>query len=406
MRLHGGLTSRNRSNDVDGPEFAVRPVQPIGTLVIELSENREVGRKKNENSIMLQAHASLALHVHDQRTLPAEMPRLEAFFRQQATLRPLSLHPGWLNVLARAFSHSPYCLEVRESGQTRGILPLAYVNTWLFGRYLVGLPYLNSGGVMADNDGTAALLVEEAVNLANTLNVRHLELRHERPLEHAALTHARTDKVHMRLDLPTDVDKLWKQVSAKVRNQIRKGQKAGLTVEWGGQDLLSDFYAVFSRNMRDLGTPVYSKKLFANILAEFSARAEICLVRAGKSAVAGAILLHGWGVSEVPSASCLREYNDVCANMLMYWHLLERAVQRKQEMFDFGRSSEDSNTFRFKKQWGAKPMPAEWQFHVRSREFQAMRPDNPKYQRFVRWWKRLPVSLTRLIGPAIVRGIP
>jgi FemAB-related protein (PEP-CTERM system-associated) len=216
----------------------------------------------------------------------------------------------------------------------------------------------------------------------------------------------RNDKVHMRLDLPGAGEELWKRLDAKVRNQVRKGQKAGLSVEWGREDLLDDFYAVFSRNMRDLGTPVYSKSLFANILAEFPDRAEICLVCSGNIAAAGAILLHGWGVTEVPSASCLREFNDVCANMLMYWHLLERAVQRRQEVFDFGRSSEDSNTYRFKKQWGAKPEPAEWQFHVPTGEFQAVRPDNPKYQRFIRWWKRLPVALTRWIGPAIVRGIP
>ena len=92
--------------------------------------------------------------------------------------------------------------------------------------------------------------------------------------------------------------------------------------------------------------------------------------------------------------------------MLLYWHLLERSIQRGQGVFDFGRSSMGSNTFRFKKQWGAKAHPATWQYYVRQGRIDAMRPDNPRYQRMIQLWQRLPIGLTRLIGPRIVRGIP
>ena len=92
--------------------------------------------------------------------------------------------------------------------------------------------------------------------------------------------------------------------------------------------------------------------------------------------------------------------------MLMYWHLLQRAIGRGQGVFDFGRSSKDANTFRFKEQWGAKPFPAVWQYYVREGSVTEMRTENPKYQRFIRTWQRLPVWLTRLLGPSIVRGIP
>jgi FemAB-related protein (PEP-CTERM system-associated) len=187
---------------------------------------------------------------------------------------------------------------------------------------------------------------------------------------------------------------------------VRKGQKSDLAVSWGAHDQLSDFYAVFCRNMRDLGTPVYGRRLFTAILDQFPDRAEICVVRAGNLPVGGALLLHGWGVSEVPSASTLRSHNHTCANMLMYWHLLERAVQRGQHAFDFGRSSHDSPTMRFKRQWGASPTNSEWQFYLRSGAAGGMRKENPRYQRFIRIWQRLPVTLTRWIGPRIVRGIP
>jgi FemAB-related protein (PEP-CTERM system-associated) len=319
---------------------------------------------------------------------------------------PLSRLPAWLAVLAEGLRHTDYCLEAVQNGRICGILLLAYVRSLLFGRFLVSLPYLNTAGVVADNPAVAALLVDRAVALADELKVRYLELRHEQPIEHAALNEQMTGKVHMRLALPSCGEQLWDALPAKVRNQVRKGEKSGLVVTWGKTELLADFYAVFSRNMRDLGTPVYSRRLFASVLRHFPQRAEFCVVRSEDRPVAAALLLHGLGVTEVPSASSLREYNLTCANMLMYWHLLERAVQRRQAVFDFGRSSMDSNTFRFKKQWGAEPSPATWQYYVRQGSIAAVRPDNPRYGRMIRLWQRLPVALTRLIGPSIVRGIP
>jgi FemAB-related protein (PEP-CTERM system-associated) len=319
---------------------------------------------------------------------------------------PLSRHPAWLTVLERGLGHTPYCLEVVEEGKTRGLLPLAYVHSLLFGRFLVSLPYLNYGGVRADDELAAARLIDGAVELADRLRVRYLELRHEVAASHPKLVPARANKVHMRLSLPETPGRLWDQLAAKVRNQVRKGQKSGLTVAWGAHDLLFEFHAVFSENMRDLGTPTYGRKLFRAVLDQFPGRAELCVVRAERQPVATGLLLHGWGVSEVPSASSLRSHNHACANMLLYWNLLERSVGRGQTVFDFGRSTEDGPTFRFKKQWGAAPAPAQWQCYERSGASADMRRDNPGYGRLIRIWQRLPLWLTRLIGPAIVRGIP
>jgi hypothetical protein len=108
----------------------------------------------------------------------------------------------------------------------------------------------------------------------------------------------------------------------------------------------------------------------------------------------------------VPSASALKRYNNTNANMWMYHHLLLRAIGRGSRDFDFGRSSEGSGTYRFKKQWGAQPEPTVWQYHLRRGDIGAARPDNPRYQWKIALWRRLPVWLTRLVGPGIVRGIP
>jgi FemAB-related protein (PEP-CTERM system-associated) len=333
------------------------------------------------------------------------LDRAEAFL-MRGPEAPLSRHPGWLSVLEQGLGHEPFVLEVADAGGPRGWLGLCYVRSVLFGKFLVSLPYLNSGGVVADDDATARLLIDRAVQLADELNVCYLELRHERPVEHPALAARLSSKVHLRLPLPATAGRLWEQIPGKVRNQVRKGRKSGLSVVWGGEEVLPEFYAVFSHNMRDLGTPVYGQALFRAVLRQFPGRAELCVVRAGEQPVAGALLLHGRGVTEVPSASSLRPYNSTCANMLLYWHLLERAVGRGQAVFDFGRSTRDSGTYTFKRQWGAVPHPAEWQYYVRSGTAGDLRPDNPGYRGLIRLWQRLPVGLTRLIGPAIVRGIP
>ena len=349
--------------------------------------------------------APLVVACHARDELRERLPSLEDFFHK-GEQRPLSQHPGWLLVLQGGLRHLPYCLEATRADRTCGMLPLALVSSHLFGRFLVGLPYLNYGGCIADNDDVTNALVDRAVALADELRVRYLELRQETPIVHSGLNEVVSTKAHMRLALPETPGKLWDRIPGKVRNLVRKGQKHSLEIAWGTHDLLRDFYAVFSHNMRDLGTPVYSKKLFRAILDQFPDRAEICVVRSAGTPIGGALLLHGSGVTEVPSASTLREYNSTSANMLMYWDLLERAVQRGQQVFDFGRSSVDSSTYRFKKQWGAEPYPAAWQYFLRVGQANHARPDNPRYGKFIRIWQKLPVWLTRLIGPPIVRGIP
>ncbi len=347
---------------------------------------------------------ALNIRLHAQEDLAPFLPRWAAYVQRRQTLP--SRHPGWLAALAKGLKHKPYCVEALLGGQLVGLLPLCYVRSLLFGRFLVSLPYLNTGGVLADDEKIAMALIDRAVELADRLKVRHLELRHEKPIEHPALTQTLTTKVHMRLALPSGSERLWKDFDPKVRNQIRKGEKAGLTVHWGSRELLGEFYAVFARNMRDLGTPVFGRKLFDSILLEFAGDAELCVVRSASRPIAAALLVHGPGTTEVPSASSLRSHNATNANMFMYWHLLQRAIARGQGVFDFGRSSRDSNTFRFKKQWGAEPEPAAWQYYVRQGSASDMRRESGKYDRMVRIWRRLPLPVTRWIGPSIVRGIP
>lgn len=320
--------------------------------------------------------------------------------------------PRWLDVLHQGLGHQTMAVVARASDRSSpitGYLPLALVQSRLFGRFVVSLPYLNRAGVAAADDAARAALIDRAAALADRFDAQYLELRHGgSTIDHGSLTQSRTDKVLMLLDLPVDPDALWKGLDAKVRNQVRKGEKAGLSLRWGGAELLDDFYAVFSVNMRDLGTPVYARKLFRAILEHFPSEAELAVVDHAGQPVAAALLVHDphRHQTQVPSASSLRAASHTNANMWMYARLLERAIERGSGSFDFGRSSPDSGTYRFKKQWGARPLPTTWQYHVRRGELGTMRPSDPKMQRRIATWQKLPVWVTRLVGPSIVRGIP
>ena len=314
---------------------------------------------------------------------------------------------AWLDAICKGLKHKPFVLIHREaSGSPNGILPLVLVQSMLFGKFLVSLPYLNTGGPWASDQSVASALVTRACDLADEHDVRYLELRLEHPVEHPRLTVCRTEKVHMRLKLPASDPELDASFKSKLRSQVKKSNEHSLTIEWGRFALLDDFYRVFAINMRDLGTPVFSKRLFKAILIAFPDEAELCIVRINAISIAAGLLVHSRGVSEVPSASSLRAYNYTNANMWMYRNMLKRAIERGSHTFDFGRSSVDSGTYKFKSQWGAVPCPANWQYYVRKGSADEMRPDSEGKQKLVRIWQRLPVALTRLIGPQIIRGVP
>jgi serine/alanine adding enzyme len=364
---------------------------------------------------------TLALHA-DLPALPSAeiMPQVkvsvvrggevESRLAQRQVELPAVEHPAhdlrWLNVLRRGLGHQPLVVEARAADRLVGLLPLALVKSPWFGRFLVSLPYVNSAGPITELIDVESALVDRAVSLADELKVRYLELRNEREMNHPALGEKNTSKVHMRLALPSTAESLMSSFKSKLRSQLKGALKHPFEIRWGSRELLDDFYQVFSRNMRDLGTPVYSRGFFAAILDEFAGQAELCVLRLGSEAAAAGLLVHGQTITEVPSASSLRSLNSTGANMVMYWQLLVRAIERGQRTFDFGRSTEGSGTFKFKQQWGAEPSPAVWQYHVRQGSARAMRPDNGKFGLAIRIWQGLPLWLANAAGPIIVRGIP
>jgi FemAB-related protein (PEP-CTERM system-associated) len=175
----------------------------------------------------------------------------------------------------------------------------------------------------------------------------------------------------------------------------------------GGKEYLDDFYKVYMRNMRDLGSPAHSKLLVKNILDSFPENSWIIVLRLNNKPVSAGLLLGHGNTMEIPLASTICEVNPLSMNMLLYWEALKLAIRNGYRAFDFGRSSKDAGTYRFKQQWGAQPKQLYWHYWLPENvELPRLNPDNPKYALAISIWKRIPIFITKWLGPLIVRNLP
>lgn len=312
---------------------------------------------------------------------------------------------AWREVIEDIFGHScPYLIATRGQ-QVVGLLPAVQLKSRLFGNYLVSMPYVTGGGVLADDASVAAALLVECAQLARRRGCSHIETRDFQPLP--VPWHARTDKVVMRLPLSTSIDGLSKQIGKKLRAQVKRPLREGATAHRGGQELVGEFYTVFAANMRDLGTPVYGRALFDRIAQTFPEECEFHIIRIANKPVAAGLLLRDGERMEIPWASSLRRYGRISVNMLLYWEALRACVEHGVREFDFGRSTRDSGTYRFKRQWGAEPTQLFIHYWMREGEaLPALTPDNPKYALAIAAWQQLPVWVTNRLGPPLVKYLP
>ena len=312
---------------------------------------------------------------------------------------------GWRQVIENSFGWKTHYWMAEDGGKISGVLPLVWQKSWLFGSFLTSLPFLNCGGVVADNKSAKVALVQEAIALAERLDARHLEMRHRYDPQLGLPT--RTNKVSVVKPVELHEEKMWASLPHKVRTDVRKATKAGFTATFGSQELLDEFYRVFAVNMRDLGTPVYSRRFFQEILRVFPADTHICILRHQREPVAASLLTGFRDTLEACWSSSLYRYISMKPNMLLYLKILCFAGQRGYRLFDFGRSSVGSGTHRFKMQWGAQEIPLYWVYWVpEGASLPQLNPENPRYRFAIRLWQKLPVQLAKWVGPPIVKRLP
>ncbi len=326
----------------------------------------------------------------------------DAFVRAQPGWTSFHL-AGWARVFEDVFGHATQLLAARRpDGGLDGVLPLTEVRSPWFGHFLVSMPFLNYGGPLG-SDAAIQQLTAAAVALAADSGADLLELRSRRALP--VDLHCSHRKITVVLDLPPSQEQLLAQFGSKLRNQVHRAAREGVTVRFG-RDQVAPFYRVFAAHMRDLGTPVMPERFFDAVAATFGD--EVCFGCAWKD---GRPIAAGAGFRwddefELSWASSLRAYNRIAPNMRLYHAFLERCIDGGVRQFNFGRCSPGSGTHRFKQQWGGRDEPLWWYDAGPKAETGTPSPTASAYRWGPRVWRHLPLWAANSLGPHIVRSIP
>jgi FemAB-related protein (PEP-CTERM system-associated) len=344
----------------------------------------------------------------------ADAARWDAYADTKVQASPYHLY-AWRQSIEKAYGQRAYYLLAEDDkGDIHGILPIIHIKPPLLPPKLCSLPYCDRGEALADSPALVDQLISKALEIREQTGAVKYEYRasldKDEPTDEQAGAPEQS-KVRMLLQLPESSEALLAGFKAKLRSQIRKAEKNGLAFELGNDSsLVSDFYNVFTSNMRDLGSPTHSRKWFDCISRYYGERCLISIVRYGDTPIGAGLVLLNANTATIPWASTLRRYNRLAPNMLLYWSLLEYVSDNGYQYFDFGRSTVGEGTYKFKKQWGAKPVRLDWQIlddnQIATDKITATADNKGKLrQRAESTWRKLPLWMTITIGSRVRKYI-
>jgi FemAB-related protein (PEP-CTERM system-associated) len=310
---------------------------------------------------------------------------------------------AWADVIDRAFHHRTHYVFAEQDGAITGVLPLVQMKTRLFGHTLVSTPFCVYGGPLAADPETAAALEAHAAALRDRTGASAVELRYRTPVDSTWIE--RPDLyVTFRKAISADHDRNMKAIPRKQRAMVRKAMQNGLTSVVDRDP--TRLHRIYAESVRNLGTPVFSRRFFSILMETFGDAADIVTVMDGETAIAAVMnfyfrdeVLPYYGGGTL--AARQRAGND-----FMYWEVMRRAADRGFRLFDFGRSKLGTGAYAFKHNWGFEPAKLHYRFCLEpGGTIPDINPMNPKYRLFIAAWKRLPLPIANILGPPLVRGL-
>jgi FemAB-related protein (PEP-CTERM system-associated) len=333
---------------------------------------------------------------------PGERARIDAFLAGRSDAQPF-YRPEWSLAVERGCrQRAHYLLAEDGAGALAGLLPLTEMRSLLFGSALVSTGFGVGGGTLAANDRAAAALADAAWALAGKLGCPSVELRGGPAPEGWQVREG--TYANFARPLESDDDAILKAIPRKQRAEVRRAQGLGLNVSVGRD--LDAHYRVYSESVRNLGTPVFPRSLFAAMLDEFGSDADILTIRKGTQPIASVLSLYHAGTVYPYWGGGTAEARGLRANELMYFELMRHAAARGCTRFDFGRSKLGTGAYSFKKNWGFDPQPLA--YAVKSSQpgvHREINPLSPRYRLQVAAWRKLPLGVANLVGPLLARGL-
>ena len=312
---------------------------------------------------------------------------------------------AWKRAIEKTFGfQSCYCYVERD-GQITAIVPLFFVSNWVIGDCLHSVPFGVYGGICAADQESHDALLAHVKQLAVSKQVEHLDL-HQRNGESLPGFYPNTLYFAFTTPLSENPETNLKKLPRDTRYMIRKGEKAGLQTRHGLEQM-SGFYGLFCESMRRLGTPVFPRALFDNLMQEFDSQVDLTVVYSDARPVSGVLSFKFRDTFLPYYAGANSMAPALAANNFMYWHLMKFAAEQGFRSFDFGRSKKNTGAFHFKSQWGMTVESLNYQvFLVRRKTVPNFSPVNPKFEMATRIWRQLPLGLTKRLGPRVVRWFP
>ena len=314
---------------------------------------------------------------------------------------------AWLLSIEQAYQHQNVSLLALDGDKVVGVLPCVKMQKPFSKVSYCALPFCDLGHGLANDASILQALQSEGLTLLQGEGGNSFDYRdsvNTLPSDELA-----GKKVRMVLPLPGDSETLLAGFKSKLRSQIRKAEKNGLScVIANSQNQIDDFYQIFAINMRKLGSPVHSKKWFENLFKHYDQHIVLSVVYSDNVPVGAGIVLRSANKAAIPWASTVAEYNKLAPNMMLYWSLLEHVSNLGCTEFDFGRSTYDEGTYKFKRQWGAEAVPLAWSNLVpSSNNLTENNTDNVSQIRILveKVWSKLPLAVTTLVGPKIRKHI-
>lgn len=310
---------------------------------------------------------------------------------------------GWQKIVGEVFRHGTFFLYAEQGGEIQGVLPLAHVNSWLFGSSLVALPFAVYGGVAAATAQAADALEIEAQQIAKRLGVAHLEFRNVNP-RHADWP-AQDLYVTFRKEILAEEDANMLAIPRKQRAMVRKGVKNGLCSEIDSG--VDRFFALYADNVHRHGTPAMPKRYFKALRDEFGSDCEVLTVTSADGRVLSSVMSFYFRDEVLPYyAGDDESARHLAANDFKYWELMRRSCARGLKVFDYGRSKQGTGSYAFKKNWGFEPKPLHYEYCLYKRDAVPQNnPSNAKYKLLISTWRRMPIGLANWLGPFVVRNL-
>lgn len=306
---------------------------------------------------------------------------------------------GWKETLERTFGLRAHTVVARREERIVGVLPLFELRAPLMTARLLSIPFAVEGGVCADDDEARSALDRAALDLARQRGIDEVELRDGFEAPGFRLREGRYFRFGRPLH-PSDEANLA-ATPAKRRYMVRLGERNGLEWRVDTADLPA-FYDLYARTARHFGTPVFPVRFFQNLLGRLPGDVALLTVRLADTPVASALLLFFRDTVTPYYVGSRRDFFRYAVNDFLYWQAMRYAQRRGACWFDFGRSKLGTGAYAFKCHWGCTPAPLRYRVHADSGAPSERSTTDPNLQWLLRAWQRLPLSVTKLLGPSVV----